>query len=77
MATREIDIIKTRTARLSKEEKVELIDYVTKSLANGGESTGARSSVTDILKNAKPPKHPRTAAEIDEYLRKERDSWDD
>jgi len=77
MATKEIDIIKTRTARLSKEEKVELIDYVTKSLTNGGESTGARSSVLDILKNAKPPKRRRTADEIDEYLRKERDSWDD
>ena len=76
MATREIDIIKRRTATLSTEEKVELIEFVTESLGNGGPSP-EKSSVLDILKNAKPPKHPRTATEIDEYLRKERDSWDD
>lgn len=36
-----------------------------------------RRSILEIIKNAPPPKNPRTAAEIDEDLRKERDSWDD
>lgn len=37
MATRDIDIIKKRTTSLSKEEKVQLIGFLIKSLKNGGQ----------------------------------------
>lgn len=36
-----------------------------------------KKSILEILENIRPPKNPRSAAEIDEYLRVERDSWDD
>lgn len=63
MATREIDIIKKRTNGLSKEEKVQLIEFLTKSLKNGGrvskplqfgkyQNSGKRMSEPDDFKIA-------------------------
>jgi hypothetical protein len=63
MATQEIDIIKKRVTGLSKEEKIHLIEFLTKSLANGGQSpkalefgkyknSGRRMSTADDFKVA-------------------------
>jgi len=63
MATQEIDIIKKRVTGLSKEEKVQLIEYLTKSLKNGSQpskpiefgkykNSGKRMSTADDFKVA-------------------------
>ena len=63
MATQEIEIIKKRTTNLSKEEKVQLIEFLTNSLKNGGrvwkqlefgkyKTSGRRLSTADDFKIA-------------------------
>ena len=39
MATREIDIIKKKTSTLSKEDKLRLIEHLTKSLKSSGQTS--------------------------------------
>ena len=39
MATREIDIIKKRSKELPQKQKIELIEFLTKSLSNGAKRT--------------------------------------
>ena len=59
------------------DEQKRLADLILANVRDDERSAKPRRSVLEILENIPPPKHPRSVAEIDEYLRKERDSWDD
>lgn len=88
MATKEIDIIKTQAGRLSNAQKVELIEFLSRGLKNGSRvqdvQTSERSrsgaatkrSVLDILTSRPVRRVFKNAAEVDEYLKTERESWD-
>ncbi len=42
-----------------------------------GDEPPSRRSALEILRNIQPPKPIHSVAEIDSYIREERDSWDD
>lgn len=73
-----IETIYRETVRpLPVDEQIRLADMIREKVDSERRSSKARRSALDILESLMAETPPRTAAEIDEYLRSERDSWDD
>jgi len=70
-------IYKESVKPLPLSDQLRLAEIIVKRAHGKREPSVQRKSVLEILASVGPPKKPRSAAEIDEYLRKERDSWDD
>lgn len=73
-----IETIYRETVRpLPVDEQIRLADMIRENIDAEKRSSKPKRSALDILESVRAKTPPRTAAEIDEYLRSERDSWDD
>jgi hypothetical protein len=68
-------IYKESVLPLSVSDRLRLAEMILKN-TNEADRQAKKRSVLELLDRIKPAKKSRTADEIDEYLRTERDSWD-
>ena len=68
-------IYKESVLPLPLSDRLRLAEMILKN-TNEADGQGKKRSVLELLDRLKPAKKSRTADEIDEYLRTERDSWD-
>lgn len=73
-----VETIYRETVRpLPVDDQKRLADMILENVEPGTRSSGPKRSALQILKSIRETTPGRSAAEIDEYLRAERDSWDD
>ncbi len=61
---------------LPVDEQRRLADLIRRNIALGPHSTGSKRSALEILESIQADRIFRTSSEADEYLKSERDSWD-
>ena len=61
---------------LPRRDQVRLAEIIMERAARSTQNPNRRSAL-EIIESARATTPTRTAAEIDEYLKTERDSWDD
>lgn len=73
-----VETIYRETVRpLPVEDQRRLADIILKNVEGDAKSTVPKRSALEIIRSMRATTASRTAAEIDESLRAERDSWDD
>ncbi len=73
-----VETIYRETVRpLPVNEQIRLADMIRERVDSELRSSEPKRSALEILQSLRVTTPPRTAAEIDEYIRLERDSWDD
>ena len=73
-----IETIYRETVRpLPVDEQIRLADMIREKVDSELRASKPRRPALDILESLRAKTPPLSAAEIDEYLRVERDSWDD
>ncbi len=72
-----VETIYRETIRpLPVDDQKRLAEMILEQTAEQTQNPDRRRSVLEIIESARSSTPARTAAEIDEYLRTERDSWD-
>ncbi len=61
---------------LSAEERLKLATLILQGLAATDSKSAAHLSTVELIKSFQPGRGCQTSAEADEYLRRERDSWE-
>lgn len=77
MSTNQLRSILHQAERLSAAERVQLIKQLADSLVAAAEAQETPRSARELLKKMPGGRAFKTSAEADEYLRKEREAWDD
>ena len=70
------DIYQNTVSRLSSEERLQLAALILKDLATTKPNGEVKLSAIELINSFPTGRAFRTPAEADEYLRRERDSWD-
>ncbi len=73
------EVYNSTISQLSSSEQLELASLILEKLAQSereSEERPARRSIREILADCPGGRIFKTAAEVDEYLRQERDSWE-
>lgn len=72
-----VETIYRETVRpLPVEDQKRLADMILENVENETRSLKPKRSALDILRSIRAERAFKTSAEVDEYLRTERDSWD-
>ena len=75
---RSIETIYSETIKpLPADDQIRLAEMIRKNLDSPRNSPKRKRSALDVLNSIRAEGVFKTSAEVDEYVRRERDSWDD
>ena len=77
MSINQLQFILNQVERLSATERVQLIKQLADSLVAADEAKEAPRSARELLEKMPGKRAFKTSAEADEYLRKEREAWNE